>query len=273
MRKLQQNSKAVIVLIVVAMLALMAGVVSAQEPPGPGGPGGNGGNGGPRPGDLPRGARQLIALVAEQTGLTGQEIVEQVRDGATLAEIITANGGDVQVVVDAVLANATERLSEAVANERITQEQMDTRLATIETNINALLNGEFEPRGDGLGNGGPGNGGPGNGGGNGNGGPGPRDGVRAFMNALVEATGLEVSEIRDQLRDGATPAEVVEANGGDVQAVIDSIVATITTHVNERVEAGQMTQERADEILSELAQRVTDFMNSVRPVMPANADV
>ena len=85
-------------------------------------------------------------LLLSKRGLTAEEIIEQVREGATLADVLTSNGGSVDAVVDAVLAEAEAFMSEAVAEERITQEQMDERLAGLSDIINSALNGEFEPR-------------------------------------------------------------------------------------------------------------------------------
>ena len=236
------STKAILVVVMIVVLTLGAGIVGAQDDD----------NGPRRPGQGQGGRLgDLISLVAEQTGLTAQEIMTQVRDGATLADVISNNGGDVDAVVDAILADAEARLSEAVAEERITQEQMDTRLATLEETVFAVLNGEFEPRSGGNGNG-----------------QGPRDGVRNLLQFVVEATGLDVETLREQLQDGATLAEIIEANGGDVDAIINTIVSTVTERVNERVEAGEMDAERAEQILSNLEETVTNFLNGERPERP-----
>lgn len=256
MRKLQGNARVIVVVMVVAMLALMAGAVSAQDSNNGGERNGRGG----RDGGRQMIGRELISLVAEQTGLTNVEVLQVMRDGSTIAEIMTENGGDVDALVSTIVANATERLNEAVAEERITQEEADERLIAIEETVTAILNGEFElgdgPRGNGQGQGGD-----------------RRGGLRNLIGEIIEITGLDVEELRDQIRDGATPAEIITANGGDVDAVIDTIVANMTARLNERVEAEDMTQERADEILSTIEQRVTDFMNGIRPVRAEEADV
>ncbi|MBZ0306125.1 MAG: hypothetical protein K8I82_08670 [Anaerolineae bacterium] len=78
--------KRILIALTVVMVALMsAGLAGAQEPE-----------------DLPRGEhpflRMLVQLVSEETGLLPMEIVQQTRDGKTLAEIITENGGSVENV-------------------------------------------------------------------------------------------------------------------------------------------------------------------------------
>jgi hypothetical protein len=56
--------------------------------------------------DLPRGnvAPVIFTAAAEAAGLSGEEIRAQMAEGATLAEVITANGGDVVAVRAAIIA-------------------------------------------------------------------------------------------------------------------------------------------------------------------------
>lgn len=101
------------------------------------------------PGDGNRGPGRggdIAEIITEQTGLTAEEIREQLQAGSTLAEVIEANGGDVQAVIDAMVAEATERINSSVEEGRLTQEQADERLAELEQHVTDRLNGEFEPR-------------------------------------------------------------------------------------------------------------------------------
>jgi len=49
----------------------------------------------------------------------------------------------VQAVVDALVADATARLDEAVANGRLTQEEADEKKAELQERITARVNGEW----------------------------------------------------------------------------------------------------------------------------------
>ncbi|NJO84932.1 MAG: hypothetical protein HC828_20675 [Blastochloris sp.] len=111
--------------------ALTISVVSVSAQP-------RGGGGGDRP------ARDLIEVVAEATGLEPRELAQEVRGGATLSELITANGGDVQVIADTIIGSLTERINTAVTNGRITQEQADELTASLNERVTAALNGEYE---------------------------------------------------------------------------------------------------------------------------------
>lgn len=222
------SKKSLIIVILVAMMAMFAGVVSAQDDTDTGLPGQN------FRGDI-------ITIVSEATGLTPREIIQQTRDGATLAEVITANGGD----VNAIAAEIT-----AVMSERIT-ERTEERLANLEAQVLAMLNGE-RPIRDGV----------------------ERGGIREVLGRNVreniggvisEITGLTTQEVTQQVRDGATLAEIITANGGDVDAVTAQVVDNITALVNERVASGEMPQERADDILLNLDQLVNGIINGETP--------
>jgi hypothetical protein len=237
------NAKKLTLLVfVLAVMALFVGAVSAQEAPTT--PPGNG----DRHGQHQRRGHELITVVAEQTGLTEEDILAQVRDGATLAEIITANGGDVDAVIAAVVEEATTRIATAVTEGRITQERADEMLANLQETVTSAINGELQlGRGGGLG------------------GRGGRDGMRAVLDLVVEQTGLTRAEVLAQVQDGATVAEILTANDVDVAAFIDSAVAQAETKIAEAVAAGRITQEQADERLAQLRERLTDFINNGRP--------
>jgi polyhydroxyalkanoate synthesis regulator phasin len=83
--------------------------------------------------------------------------------------------------------------------------------------------------------------------------------------AVAEALGLEVDEVRDALRAGTTIADLAEQQGVDVQVVIDAMVAEAEEHLATAVENGRLTQEEADERLVEITERITDRIDDPLP--------
>ena len=79
--------------------------------------------------------------------------------------------------------------------------------------------------------------------------------------AILEATGLDEAGLKEALQAGSTIAELVEANGGVVDSVIAELVAAASAALNTRIEAGQLTQERADSILEMLEARISARLN------------
>ncbi len=97
-----------------------------------------------------------IDTAAEALGVTSEELRTALRDGKSVADVAGEKGVDVQVVIDALVAEAQERIATAVSDGRITQAQADERLATLTDDVTKIVNGE----GRGFGRGrGPGRGG------------------------------------------------------------------------------------------------------------------
>ena len=86
-----------------------------------------------------RGPGAGIDAAAEALGIDLGELMTQLRDGATIAEIAEAAGIDLQGVTDAMLAEAKTHLDERVASGDLTQEQADARLAELSEKIDDIV--------------------------------------------------------------------------------------------------------------------------------------
>jgi hypothetical protein len=95
--------------------------------------------------------------------------------------------------------------------------------------------------------------------------PGRAFGLGVASEALTDLLGIDGQELRTQLRDGATLAEIAEAQGVEVQAVIDELVGEVEERVTNAVENGRIDQAEADEKLAEAEARITDMVNNGRP--------
>jgi len=205
-------------------------------------------NGELSPNRLDRGAvrdaakRTLVGATADATGLLPQQVIQQLRDGSTLADVITANGGDIDTVVNSAVAAATEQINTAVAEGRLGQEQADQLLANLPDLYQATVNGELrqewiEQR--------------------------ARLGV---LTLAAQQTGLQPREIAQQIRSGKSLADVLTEQGVDVNAFIDSAVAQAAERLDTAVANGRITQERADELLQNFRDRLTEGINQSRPL-------
>lgn len=81
------------------------------------------------------------------------------------------------------------------------------------------------------------------------------------LGVAADTIGISEDDLRTALREDQTIAEVAEANGVDPQTVIDALVADATTRIDERVAAGDITEERATELEDGLADRMTALVN------------
>ena len=161
-----------------------------------------------------------LAAAAEAIGISEDDLRTALEDGQSIAQVAEAEGVDVQIVIDALVADATERLEAAI-------DGLPDRMAEVV---------EREGLPDRGGRGGPG----------GFGGRGPG------LEAAADAIGVSVDELRTALRDGSSLAEVAAANDVDVQTVIDALVAEATAHLDEAVENGRLTEAEAAERAADL---------------------
>ncbi|MGH9247147.1 MAG: hypothetical protein ACRD29_23060 [Acidimicrobiales bacterium] len=90
-------------------------------------------------------------------------------------------------------------------------------------------------------------------------GPFGRGGFFVDLDVAAEALGLTADELRDELADGTTIAEVAEAEGVDVQTVIDALVAAATAEIDEAV--ADLDADDAEELEADLADRLAEFVN------------
>jgi polyhydroxyalkanoate synthesis regulator phasin len=194
--------------------------------------------------------RELVETLAGEIDLRPAEVVQQARDGLTLAEIATAAGADPQAIVDAALAHITEHLAQQVENGRITQAQMDTLLAEAEEFLPDAMN---QPLQD-LVN--------------------PVRVQERLENSLIgvvaEAIGVEPADLLRDMLNPPSLAEVAEEHGLDPETLISTAETRITEAINQAVENGLMSQERADQLLSGLHDRLVERFNApFRPVRNA----
>ena len=70
--------------------------------------------------------RETGRVAADTIGVEPSELRQAWRDGQSIAEVATANGVEPQAVVDAVVADLSARLDQAVAEGRVDAERAET---------------------------------------------------------------------------------------------------------------------------------------------------
>jgi urease accessory protein UreF len=97
---------------------------------------------------------------------------------------------------------------------------------------------------------------------------GARLGAQALIAALVDLTGLNRQELLAGATSETTLADVAAAHEIDSADVVAQAVTNLTERINQTVENGRLTQERADEILATLEADLTASMNQPLPPRP-----
>ena len=168
----------------------------------------------------------FLDAAAEALGMTTDELQAELEAGKTIADVAGEKGVDVNTVIDAMVTSATDDLRE---------------------HVTAIVNGDaplghhhgFMRR---------------------------HPGIREGFEAAATALNMTGDELRAALEDGSTLAEVAEAQGVDVQTLIDAMVADANAHIDEKVASGDLTEEEAAEIKADLEARITHLVNNGPPV-------
>jgi len=148
--------------------------------------------------------------------------------------------------LSAALKKAVENQVDAeVAAGRITKEQGDALKQRIESSGFPLLG--VGGRGFGP-----------------HGGFGHHDGPFGGLEAAASYLGLTEAQLRTELMSGKSLAQVAKDKGKTVDGLVNALVADAKTRIDAAVKAGRLTQAQADQVLTDLKQRVTDRVNGVR---------
>jgi polyhydroxyalkanoate synthesis regulator phasin len=136
------------------------------------------------------------------------------------------------------------RVDEAVESGRLTQEQGRALKERIEAGETPLFFGGFGARGTGhFGH----------------------FGHFGHLDAAASHLGLTEAELREQLADGKTLADVARAESKTVDGLVQALVEAGEAKLDEAVAEGRLTQAQADEIAEGLEERMTDLVNGERP--------
>jgi predicted XRE-type DNA-binding protein len=176
-----------------------------------------------------------------------------------------------QKLDDATKAAAIDQVDAQLAAGKITKAQADDLKQRIEAGDVPLLGGGRGP-GRGFGPSGPGL-------------PGPgllKDGIGDSLAAAAKYLGLSESDLRSELNDGQSLADVAKAQGKDLdglkQAIIDAAKVDLDTAVADK----KLTQSQADDVLARLKSRIDDLADGqlgfhgpkdiVKPFIGGNLD-
>jgi hypothetical protein len=154
-----------------------------------------------------------------------------------------------QKLDDATKAAAVDQVDAQLAAGKITKDQADALKKRIES-------GDIPP----LGGGGPGFGfgAPGA-----PGGPGGllKAGIGDSLAAAAKYLGLSESDLRTQLNDGKSLADVAKAQSKDLDGLKQAILATAKSDLDKAVTDKNLTQSQADDVYNRLKSNIDDMVN------------
>src|SRR6187397_2555349 len=81
------------------------------------------------------------------------------------------------------------------------------------------------------------------------------------LSAAADYLGLKESDLAAKLESGKSLADIAKDQGKSVDGLVNALVNDAKTHLNQAVKDGHVTQAQADQILSQIKEHITDFVN------------
>jgi hypothetical protein len=191
------------------------------------------------------GAVAALAVVGAGGAVAATQLNPRQESQAVLNDAARELGVQPNELSAALKKALSNRVDEAVEDGRLSKEEGDRLKARINSGDFPLFGGPGRHHGPGFGFGH---------------GPGP---MHDLSNA-AEYLGLTQAQLRTQLNQGKTLAQIARDRDKAVDGLIDTLVASNKERIDAAVEDGRLTRAQADEKLEMLRQAITDFVNNGR---------
>lgn len=188
----------------------------------------------------------VVAVAGAGVAVGATQFTPESESEAVIEDAAELLGVEPEELSDALKQALENRLDEAVEDDRLTEEQADRLKERLQADDFPLFRppsiGPYLPR---FG----------------------RHGPRLFttLDTAAEYLGLTEDELRAQLRDGTTLAEIAREEGKSVDGLVDALVAEKTKRLDEAVDDGRLTEAERDNIVEGLRDRVTAMVNGRVP--------
>jgi hypothetical protein len=176
----------------------------------------------------------LIDAAAAALHLTPAQLLQKLSDGkTTIADVAHQQGVDVNTVIDAMVNADRSRITDFVNNP--------LPLKRFGPGANT------RPFGPGFGFG----------------------IVGDSLDAAARALGITPEQLKSDLANGMSIADIAKRKNVDINKVIDALVADANARIDAAVKSGELSQDRANSLKSMIRSAVTAFVNNTLPKPPA----
>jgi uncharacterized protein (DUF433 family) len=185
-----------------------------------------------------------IQVVADALGMTTQEVVAEIRNGKSIETLAEEKGVALTTIIDDLMAPHTTALDSYVEKGYISQEDASVatsmaRVQTVQKLVKTLPTRETMPFSQTM----------------------RRDYVFPMMEVVSEELGITTEELVTELQDGKSMAEVIEAHGGNVDTIVDTLVDAQAERMQPLVDNGRLTQEEVDQRLETIREQMVERFN------------
>ncbi|MFH1169243.1 MAG: hypothetical protein V1691_00975 [Chloroflexota bacterium] len=89
-----------------------------------------------------------------------------------------------------------------------------------------------------------------------------QNGTGMFSGTVSDLLGLTPAQIQDEWQSGKSLVEIAQAQGVGETEMVDAIMADREAAIQDRLTAGTLDQEQADQVLQQMRENVTEMVNS-----------
>ena len=183
-----------------------------------------------------------VDILSDLTGMSAEEIKSARQDGDSLADIAEANDVTTDDYIAAVVDAATTAIDDAVADEKLSDDRATEIKSGLTDKVTGMVTSEAgwhgRSRGWAV----------------------KLDGKPSPVVVLSELSGLSVEEIRESRVAGTSFVDIGEDNGVTKDAYVSELVSRATAAIDAAVEAGRLSEERAQAMKDGLADRVESLV-------------
>ena len=194
-------------------------------------------------------ARHLAGDVLTETlDMTAEELRAALADGQSLADVAGEQGVAIEDLKAALVEAATERIDEAVAEDRIDADRAAELTEGLSDHVDELLNRTPGEMFDGEGRG-----------------RGHSHYHRHGRNGgaeLAEFLGLTTDELRSGFADGQSLADIAEAQGIDEDDLVAFLMGQLEERLDQAVENGRLDADDVEEKLADAEVRIEEHINA-----------
>jgi lambda repressor-like predicted transcriptional regulator len=178
-----------------------------------------------------------LKATSDYIGISGDQLMQDLRGGASLADIATTHGKSVNGLEQALIESAKTDLDKSVAAGDITAGQEQQMLTELRSRIDDLVHlkgGAPFP---------------------------PRRPLGDPLAAAADYLGLSADDLVQELKDGKSLADVAKARGKSVDGLEQAVIDAAKSALDKSVAAGDMTADQEQQILGQLRSQMDDFVN------------
>lgn len=176
------------------------------------------------------------AIAASQSGSPGEDSQAIINDAAEQLGIAPSK------LSDALKKALNDRVDEAVAAGRLSKAEGDALKERVQSQDFPLFGGLHRGHG--------------------------HSGFFGDLDAAASYLGLSESQLRSQLQDGKSLAQVARDQGKSVDGLVDTLVAEAKERLDKAVAAGRITKAEENSALADLRQRITNRVEATGLGLP-----